>query len=463
MKDDNKKAHIQTDKEYGLTERDPNTIDWVEEETEINHNHLSPVKHPQRDLFIADIFDAISLQLDMASMEYPIFALKAGDKKTRNYEQNGFKVKVAASAEFGLATIHDKDIWIYAISKLMQAQSEGKPIDRTVHFTIYDYLKVTNRAIGGRQYELTKDSLDRLKGTTLRTDIETEKYRESRGFGLIDSWRVVEEKDGRMVRVSVTLPEWLYRSVTSKNVLTLSPDYFRLRKPLDRRIYELARKHCGNNNSWSFNLKTLHERTGGTASIREFKRSIKSLADSNQLPDYSVVFIDKKDRKDKKQCDDQVIFYKRKRALKNNVDDSKCVSLADFTSKYGSGDKDEIARKIFAEGKLLSQEVIKHFKFTPKGIKILQQQSAIKPTKPKRQSTYVFNDKTVQHLYNVIESNLIAGKYQTEEIKRSFAMIEINEAYDSISSNKKIVDDNDMPISEMAFKSSMYKAFGIEK
>ena len=69
----------------------------------------------------------------------------------------------------------------------------------------------------------------------------------------------------------------------------------------------------------------------------------------------------------------------------------------------------------------------------------------------------------MQHLYNVIESNLIAGKYQTEEIKRSFAMIEINEAYDSISSNKRIVDDNDMPISEMAFKSLMYKAFGIEK
>lgn len=462
MKDDSKKESIQIDEEHGLTERDPNTVDWVEEETGISHNHLNPIRHPQRDFFIADLFEAVSLQLDQASMEFPLFALKAGDTKPRYYEQNGVKVKIDPNSA-GIATIHDKDVWIYSISKLMQAQSDGEPIDRTVHFTIYDYLKTTNRAINGTTYERAKDSLDRLAGTRITTEIETAKTKEARGFGLVDTWRIVEEKDGRMVRVSVTLPEWLYRSVTSKNVLTLSSEYFRLRKPLDRRIYELARKHCGNNNSWSFNLKTLHERTGSTASIREFKRSIKSLADSNQLPDYSVVFIDKKDRKDKKQCDDQVIFYKRKRALKNNVDDSKCVSLADFTSKYGSGDKDEIARKIFAEGKLLSQEVIKHFKFTPKGIKILQQQSTIKPAEPKQQTTYVFNDKTVQHLYNVIESNLIAGKYQTEEIKRSFAMIEINEAYDSISSNKKIVDDNDMPISEMSFKSSMYKAFGIEK
>ncbi|MCA9184408.1 MAG: replication initiator protein A [Pirellulaceae bacterium] len=28
-------------------------------------------------------------------------------------------------------------------------------------------------------------------------------------------------------------------------MLTLHRDYFRLRKPLERRVYEIARKHCG--------------------------------------------------------------------------------------------------------------------------------------------------------------------------------------------------------------------------
>ena len=462
MKDDTKKANIQIDDEHGLTERDPNTVDWVEEETGISHNHLNPIRHPQRDFFIADLFEAVSLQLDQASMEFPLFALKAGDTKPRYYEQNGVKVKIDPNSA-GIATIHDKDVWIYSISKLMQAQSDGEPIDRTVHFTIYDYLKTTNRAINGTTYERAKDSLDRLAGTRITTEIETAKTKEARGFGLVDTWRIVEEKDGRMVRVSVTLPEWLYRSVTSKNVLTLSDEYFRLRKPLDRRIYELARKHCGNNKSWSFNLKTLHERTGSTASIREFKRSIKSLADSDQLPDYSVVFIDKKDRKDDKKCDDQVIFFNRK-FTKQKVDNSKRVSLADFTSKYGTGDKDEIARKIFAEGKLLSQEVINHFKFTAKALNILKQQATSKPTETKPQTTtYIFNANAVKHLYNTIESNLIASKYSTEEIKKSYARVEIDEAYESISSNNRIVDDNNAPISEMAFKSAMYEAFDIER
>lgn len=33
----------------------------------------------------------------------------------------------------------------------------------------------------------------------------------------------------------------------SSEILTISRDYFRLRKPLESRLYELARKCCGQN------------------------------------------------------------------------------------------------------------------------------------------------------------------------------------------------------------------------
>lgn len=70
-------------------------------------------------------------------------------------------------------------------------------------------------------------------------------HRVSKNIVLVDEWIVVEEKDGRMIRVEVQLPDWLYKSVLGqKNLLTISLDYFRLRRPVDRRIYELARKHC---------------------------------------------------------------------------------------------------------------------------------------------------------------------------------------------------------------------------
>jgi len=252
--------------------------------------HLSPKKHRQTDFFIADIFNNLTFQDDIASMEHPLFALKAGDRKVREYKHNNFSIVISPSVQYGMATIHDKDIWIYCISKLMQAIYEEKEISRTIHFTIYDYLITTNRGVDGRYYEKAKDALERLRGTSITTNIETAKTKEAYGFGLIDAWRVVEEKDGRMVRVSVTLPDWLYRSVTSNQVLTISPDYFRLRKPLDRRIYELARKHCGNQSEWKIGLELLLKKTGSSEKLKGFRQSIKSLVSTNELPDYSVAY-----------------------------------------------------------------------------------------------------------------------------------------------------------------------------
>jgi len=254
-----------------------------------NKKHLSPVKYRKTNFFIADIFNNLTFQDDIASMEHPLFALKAGDTKDRLYQHGNTTIKIKPTS-IGLATIHDKDIWIYCISKLMQAMYEDKEISRTVHFTIYDYLITTNRHTSGSDYNRAKDALERLAGTRITTNIETAKTKEAQGFGLVDAWRIVEEKDGRMVRVSVTLPDWLYRSITAKQVLTISSDYFRLRKPLDRRIYELARKHCGNQNEWRIGLNLLYKKTGSTEAIRNFRVSIKSLVTTNELPDYNVAY-----------------------------------------------------------------------------------------------------------------------------------------------------------------------------
>ena len=250
--------------------------------------HLAPVKHPQKDFFIVDLFDTVSFQSDIASMEHPLFALKAGDTRPIHYQQNNATIDIVPHQILGRATIHDKDIWIYCISKLMQAQYEGEEISRTVRFTIYDYLITTNRTTSGRDYERTKDALDRLRSTGITTNIETANQREARGFGLISEWRIVEEKDGRMVRVEVTLPEWLFRSIKARKVLTLSKDYFRLRKPLDRRIYEIARKHCGQQPNWDVFLDVLNKKTGSTSKLFEFRRAVKSLAETDSLPGYHI-------------------------------------------------------------------------------------------------------------------------------------------------------------------------------
>lgn len=252
--------------------------------------HLRANKHPQGDFFIADILDAAPKD-DQVSMEHPLFALRAGDHKVRVYERRGYSVTVKPGYD-GCATIHDKDVWIYAISQLVEAINRGREdIGRTVRFTAYDFLVSTNRDTSGRAYERLANALARLRETSIETNIETDGKRERSGFGLIDAWRVVERNgDNRMVAVEVTLPDWLYRAVQARQVLTLSRDYFRIRKPLDRRIYELARKHCGNQPKWRAKVATLHEKSGSRAKLFEFRRSIKALAEAGALPEYRLAF-----------------------------------------------------------------------------------------------------------------------------------------------------------------------------
>ncbi|MFD1810575.1 replication initiator protein A [Gemmobacter lanyuensis] len=75
-------------------------------------------------------------------------------------------------------------------------------------------------------------------------------------------------RGGRMISVTVTLSDWLFRAVLGRSVLTLSRDYFSLRKPLERRIYELARKHCGRQPDWRVSLAVLHKKAGSAAPLR---------------------------------------------------------------------------------------------------------------------------------------------------------------------------------------------------
>lgn len=265
--------------------------------------HLLPERHREGDFFIADGVDLPYVRDDIASMEYPIFALKPGDGRTLRFEHNDIKTVITATAEYGRATIFDKDVWIFCVSKLMQAKFNNQPISRNIRFSTYDFLVSTNRQTGGSQYEQFKQSLERLKGTNISTEIKTGGTRQADFVGLIDSATVIEsDGEGKAVSVEIALPNWLYRSIEHNEVLSISKDYFRLRKPIDRRIYEIARKHCGSKSEWKISLDLLHKKSGATMVSRNFRVAINSLCKANVLPDYHVTY---------DKATDNVIFSNR--------------------------------------------------------------------------------------------------------------------------------------------------------
>ncbi len=92
-----------------------------------------------------------------------------------------------------------------------------------------------------------------------------------------------------MVKLEVTLSEWLYNSIIGEQVLSINRDYFRLRKPIERRLYEIARKHCGQQPiNWKISVKNLHKKVGSTATLSKFKFTLNHIIKHNHLPDYSI-------------------------------------------------------------------------------------------------------------------------------------------------------------------------------
>ena len=240
------------------------------------------------DFFVCDIVAAIPKD-DMATMEHPVFSLSTRpDRRVLSYEHKGIAIEITPSVK-GLATIHDKDVLIYCISQLVAALNAGRPTARTLELTAHDLLLATHRETSGDSYRRLRDAFERLAGTRITTNIPTADVTTTSGFGLLESWEIVRRtRTGRMVSVSVTLSEWLYRAVLQKSVLTLSPDYFALRKPLERRVYELARKHCGRQARWQVSMAVLCAKSGSASPLRVFRKMIRDMAAADPLPDYSL-------------------------------------------------------------------------------------------------------------------------------------------------------------------------------
>ena len=240
------------------------------------------------DFFLCDISDALPKD-DMATMEHPIFSLSTRpDRRILRYAHNGVVIEVVPSVK-GLATLFDKDILIYCLSQLMAAQNAGRPVTRRLHLTAHDLLMATQREASGDGYARLREAFERLAGTRITTNIVQGGHEITSGFGLIEGWQIVRlTRGGRMVAVTVTLSDWLYQAVLAKSVLTLSRDYFALRKPLERRVYELARKHCGRQPEWRVSLETLAKKSGSASPRRVFRRMIRDMIVADTLPDYEL-------------------------------------------------------------------------------------------------------------------------------------------------------------------------------
>lgn len=283
-------------------------------------NAFIPDQHEQGDLFRCDITNW-PLKDDIASMEFPIFSLsKNKDLETREYRRGNRVVKIIPSG-VGAATVFDKDLLLYVASQIVEAKNQGKPISRTVVVESCDFLTGTVRGDGRASFERIVDLLDRLRGTTIQTNIQTGGVTQTEGFGMIDNYKIISERQriekqiasrgkevsrkvSRVLQFSVTISEWLYNGLMEFEVLTMDRAYFRLTSSIDRRLYEIVRKHCGDQPMWKINIDLLMEKLGVKASRRQVRALLRQRLLADLLPEYRMAL-------DSNAKPDDVVFYTR--------------------------------------------------------------------------------------------------------------------------------------------------------
>lgn len=265
--------------------------------------------YPNLSLFVSD-FISWNPKSDRHTMEHPFFSLsKRKDTKPRHYESPDGKAKVTVMpTAYGLPTIWDKDLLIYAATLIREGMNRGTlgEENQAIQIDTWNFLEATVKGDGTQQYKGLLTTLQRLKGCTIETDIKTDDEQTIEAFSLLDSYKVVvKTQTGKAASVQIKLCDWLYRAVwnASQEMLTINREYFKLEGGIERRLYELARKHCGNQPYWKVSIPILWEKSGSQSELKRFRHEVlKGQVNLGTLPDYRVELLPETD---------QIVFYSK--------------------------------------------------------------------------------------------------------------------------------------------------------
>lgn len=279
----------------------------------------------------------------MNLMDTPFLALSKNRKKPITYEsQDGTrKTKISAHSECFLASIYDWDIILFIAGKIQEIINNRSDIPpRTITIPRHEILKELHKHNVNTQQKELENSLHRLKRTAIDTTICNEDGRYKADFGFIDSWEYTERKDKKEMKI--TLSQWLYDLICTKGaLLKVNASYFDITSGLKKFLYRTARKCVGHNiNSWEFSIETLYEKSGSESSFRLFKSKLKKTVLENDIPEYSMKWVEKGNQK-------FVIFKKSgSHEVENLLEEfekiNKALELKDTTSEEIYKPKDQI-------------------------------------------------------------------------------------------------------------------------
>lgn len=248
-------------------------------------------KADQLDLFVADLVD-VPVKGERETLSLPFFSLSKGKRTSMSYAANGVTVNVSAPAQYGVATIWDSDVLLWCASEIIAARERGRETSPRLSLRPYELLKAIGRPTSGKRYKDLHEALQRLKATTVRTNVRGPGGERTVLFSWLERVQIDYDVAGNSKAVEITLPQWFYDAVLNGTVLTLSPDYFQITSGLERWLYRLVRRHAGNqSHGWTFSMDELHRKSGSSRALKYFARDLRHIVAANTLPEYHLELV----------------------------------------------------------------------------------------------------------------------------------------------------------------------------
>lgn len=242
----------------------------------------------QLDLFVTYIVD-LPLRDQRDTMERPFFSLAKRRTAPIEYRLGDLFVRVSAPPEYGLATIWDADVLIWAASQITDARNRGLPHGPRLAFMPYDLLRAIKRGTAGKDYDALRATLRRLTATTVETNVNVPEGKRAAMFHWVEKWTEETDAAGNTRGMTVELPRWLYDAISEGRVLTVDPKYFELSSGLSRWLYRTFRKHAGNQSGgWAFTMRQLHHKSGSPQRFSDFARDLRRVVSADDLPEYHL-------------------------------------------------------------------------------------------------------------------------------------------------------------------------------
>jgi plasmid replication initiation protein len=224
-------------------------------------------------------------------MAYPFFSLaKSRRIEPIDYCTGGVSIRVEGTHEYGLATIWDADVLIWAASQLVEARDAGLRTSRRMAATPYEILRFIGRGTSARDYQRLRAALDRLQSTTVATSIRQITARRLHRFSWLNEWKEQADGQGRPLGMELILPDWFYAGVVDSSwVLTIDRAYFTLTGGIERWLYRIVRKHAGRQpDGWGFDFPHLYAKSGSLARFSNFAINLRRIARTQALPGYRL-------------------------------------------------------------------------------------------------------------------------------------------------------------------------------